>query len=493
MNLWQRARNFIGSGLARLGADLVGGKLPSAKVSDDGDWNLLLKAGTGPTDRDWRAKSEDLDDALEAWRKNFLVRQVVRLTTAYVVGDGIRIFSKNPEVEEFIRAFCSHPENKLETRLPGLCDELTRAGELFPVLFTNKISGMSQVRFVPASQIEQIETDPEDYEKEMGYSEIIPGQIERKPWKSFRTARVPAQAVGRDGVNRTHQPDPMMLHYTVNKPLGATRGESDLTPVLPWAKRYGDWLKDRVRFNKLRTEMCGVEIEIEDDSEVEKKREYYRANPPTGGSITVRGKGEKINYPASNIQGYDAEPDGKAIRLAFAAGANIPLHFLAEGSSATRSTATEMGDPTHRHYRMRQKDFVAFLKDLTERAWRRHEQVNGFEAMENLEIEAEAPDVSRADNKAMADAAKTIVEAFAQMKAEGWITDELAVRLSFKFAGEVLPEKTIQGILKLGGKQDEQEEDDETSGGLVTLSTSDNGGGGHRDGERSVTAGVVTE
>ena len=397
---------------------------------------------------------------LEAWGKNFLIRQVVRLTTAYVVGDGIRIFSKNSDVEEFIRAFCNHPENYLEARMPGLCDELTRAGELFPALFTNKVSGMSQVRFVPASQIEQVETDPEDYEKETGYLEIIPGQIERKPWKSKRTARVPARLVCKDGIDRTHRPEPMMLHYCINKPVGATRGESDLTPILPWAKRYSDWLKDRVKFNKLRTEQTATVIKVDDDSQVEAKRKHYEAHPPRGAAIVVIGPSETVSYPATNIQGYDAEPDGKAIRLAFAAGANIPLHFLAEGSTATRSTATEMGDPTHRHYRMRQKDFVAFLKDLVGQAWRRYEAVNGLDLLEDLEIEAESPDVSRADNKAMADAAKTIAEAFKLMKEQGWITDEIAVRLVFKFAGEILPEEDILEILQSGGEQDAEEVND---------------------------------
>ena len=460
MNLFQIARNFIGGGLARLGASLVGGKLPTARATDNDDWGLI-QAGGGPSDRDWRGKLSDLEDALEAWRKSFLIRQVVRLTTAYVVGDGNRIFSKDTEVEKFIRAFCNHPENKIDSRLPGLCDELTRAGELFPVLFTNKITGMSQIRFVPASQIEQVDTDPEDYEKELGYQEIIPGKIERKLWKSKQTARVPGRAIGKDGVNRTHRPDPVMLHFPVNQVVGATRGESDLTPVLPWARRYSEWLKDRVRFNKLRTELAVVDIEIDDDAKVSEMQAKYDAKPPTGGAINVHGKGHKTTFPAANIQAYDAEPDGKAIRLAFAAGANIPLHFLAEGSSATRSTAAEMGDPTHRHYRMRQKDFVGILRGIVTEAWRRYEQVNGLDPLEDLQIDAEAPDVSRADNKAMADAAKTIVEAFAQMKAEGWITDELAVRLTFKFAGEILEEEEILKILELGGEQDEEKDDAE--------------------------------
>jgi hypothetical protein len=35
-------------------------------------------------------------------------------------------------------------------RTLALCDELTRAGEVFPVLFTNRVDGMSYVRSISA-------------------------------------------------------------------------------------------------------------------------------------------------------------------------------------------------------------------------------------------------------------------------------------------------------------------------------------------------------
>lgn len=414
------------------------------RVDDQGGaWGSLLLSGGGPNDRPLSDLQADLTDALEAWRRNFLIRQIVRLTTAYVVGDGISVTSTVPAVGEFLRSFWNHPDNRLGARLSAWCDELTRSGELYPVLFTNKFDGMSTVRAVPASSIVSVETAPEDYERETGYGERVPGELEPRIWKSSHTARVFAP---RDD-GRHQRPEPVMMHFAINRPVGATRGEGDLTPVLPWAQRYTDWLKGRVRFNELRNDLAAVVVELDDDSQVANKREFYRANPPTGGAVCVVGRGERITFPSANIEAGDAEPDGRALRLAIAAGSNVPLHFLAEGSSATRSTASEMGDPTHRHYRMRQQDFSGFLLDLCAQAWRRYEQVRGLAPLEDLGLEVEAPDVSRADNGALATAAKTIVEAFAVMRSNGWIDDEHAVRLAFKFAGEVLPEDEIKKII----------------------------------------------
>jgi len=43
------------------------------------------------------------------------------------------------------------------------------------------------------------------------------------------------------------------------------------------------------------------------------------------------------------------------------------------------------------------------------------------------------------------------VGALAEMRAHGWITDEIAIRLAFQFAGEVLSEEGIRLILAEGG------------------------------------------
>ena len=145
----------------------------SAPVDDDGPhWHSLIPAPSqprpywpqpGPADRNWQQLAQDMDDALEAWRKNFLIRQIVRLTTAYVVGDGITVTATQPTVARFINDFWTHPKNKIAHRLSAWCDELTRSGELFIALFTNPADGMSYVRTIPARQIVAVETNPDYY------------------------------------------------------------------------------------------------------------------------------------------------------------------------------------------------------------------------------------------------------------------------------------------------------------------------------------------
>jgi hypothetical protein len=39
-----------------------------------------------------------------------------------------------------------------------------------------------------------------------------------------------------------------MLHYAVNRPLGALLGEGDLATLIPWLLRYSRMLEDLGRF-----------------------------------------------------------------------------------------------------------------------------------------------------------------------------------------------------------------------------------------------------
>jgi len=402
--------------------------LGETQVRDTDGWQALLRE-VETEDRLFVEWQSDVKDALEAWRKNFLVRQIVRLTTNYVVGAGIGLRSEIPTVEKFLRAWWSHPMNRMDLRLPAMCDELTRSGKLFPVLFVNEANGMSYVRFMPAKQIDKVDTDPEDYERELRYHRLgTLKDVQGKWWASKETAK-PGK--------------PVTLHYAINRPIGAVRGESDLLPILPWARRYTEWLKDRVRLNSARTNSGLWDITIDDDGKVDEKKKQYKDLRPGHGSVIVHGKGEEWKPLSLNLEGTDAAPDGKAIRLAVASGGGIPLHFLGEGESATRATAAEMGGPTFRHYTQRQDYFCFILKDIFSEAY----GLSGHRQFNDLRLKTTVPDIEERDNKLMAQSAHLIVKALAEMKAQGWVTDEMAISLAFKFAGEILEQEEIQRIL----------------------------------------------
>jgi predicted transcriptional regulator len=343
--------------------------------------------------------------------------------------------------------------NQMDLRLEAMCDELTRAGELFPVLFTNDYDRMTYVRFIPARQVNEIETDKEDLERELRYHRLGTVHDIQGTWWASRHTAEPG--------------DPMALHYAVNRAIGCVRGEGDLLPVLPWAKRYTAWLKDRVRLNRARVEGGLWDVTIEDETKVEEKRKQYGTSPPEQGSVIVHGPQEKWQALDLKIDSGDAKEDGKVIRLAVATGAGIPLHFMSEGESATKATAAFMGGPTFRHYRSRQEYFCHILCDIISQAYR----LSGKRYYSDLRLKVTVTDIEERDNKVMAESAKTIVEALSAMKAQGWVTDEIAISLAFKFAGEILSQEEIKRILEKAPEQESagEEEEEGENGELSAL------------------------
>jgi len=113
------------------------------RVDDSPGWRALT--GT-PHDYDPSKVQEIYCDALEAWRKNPIAWRIVAITTDYVVADDIRISSQQPVLNQFVHDFWHHPKNQMPLRLESICDELSRAGDLFVLLFRNPLDGMSYIR-----------------------------------------------------------------------------------------------------------------------------------------------------------------------------------------------------------------------------------------------------------------------------------------------------------------------------------------------------------
>ena len=440
------AHSLFGDIIERAAAAAV-----SVRVDDSPGWDALTRGG--PADRPWSELAEDLTDALKAWRKNFFIRRLVTLTRSYVVGNGIAITSRLPEVDEFIRDFWYHDKNRLSRRLGPMCDELTRAGELFPVLFTNKVDGMSYTRFVPASQIREIHTDEDDYEAELEYGQTQHTTIELKWW------------IGIDHPNayklRYRKLPPLMLHFAVNRPIGATRGEGDLGTVLPWAKRYSEWLKDRVRLNRRRTRQGILDVTINDETMVEEKRRQLATSNPLDHGIYVHGSGESVAMHNLAIDARDAKDDGKALRLAIVTGANVALHYTGEGEGTNYATAQEMGEPTARFYTDRQTELCTFLGDLITAAYKRKCALGMAQPLTDLQLVTSVAEVARADNESLAKASRDVVGALRDMREQGWIDDATAMRIAFKFTGESLTEDEIKRILSQNEEQNTEQPDAE--------------------------------
>jgi hypothetical protein len=406
-----------------------------AAVDDSQGW---LGIGGRPHDYPSGQSQRIYSDSLEAWRKNPLAWRIVAITTDYVVGDRLMLSSANRRLDRFVRAFWHHPKNRIDLRLEPMCDELSRAGDLFVLLFRNPIDGMSYVRFVTKDRIIRIETAENDWETELAYTEGLEGGGERR-WLSPEHPQADQQGE-------------VMLHYSVNRPVGALLGEGDLTTMLPWLQRYSRMLEDRVRLHwALRAFLWIVTVPTE---KVGVKREQYRT-PPDSGSIIVKDKEESWEAVAPSVNGADAQHDLKAVRGLIDAGSGYPPHWRGEAADANLATAQAMQTPTERHLKRRQDYFVYMLQDIVLQAYRRAAATGKERPIPEMDygdlFSVIAPEVSRQDNAMLARAARDLAEAFRLLEEVLPKRSERLARLMIglvtKFAGEPASEKEIGEII----------------------------------------------
>ena len=389
---------------------------------------------TGTRERESWDREELQRQALEAWRYNPIARRIVALTTEYVIGGGIQLRSPNPRVHAFLQAWWRNPLNDCPLRALEWCDELTRSGEIFFLLSTDA-AGMTYVRAVPALQISAIETSANDTCQEIAYTfkpADVPGW-EGSPWLDARTH--PA-----DGLEAAEgcAPPPAMRHYAINRPVGAVHGESDLAPLLRWLSRYTNWLEDRARLNRYRNSFYFV-VKARFTSETERRarQALLNSNPPTPGSILVADSSESWEVISPQVVSHEAAAIIFLIARPSAAGAGIPLHFLAEPESSTRTTAESAGGPAFRFFEQRQTFFLRMVEDLARAAVRRYGCVNQRLDVEAA-IEAIGTDLSSRDNAALAEAAGEVLESWLGLYDRGLVDAAELLRMAYRFAGEAV-------------------------------------------------------
>nr|HMN60285.1 hypothetical protein [Anaerolinea sp.] len=379
---------------------------------------LGWRAAASERDRLDYDREQVLEQALEAWRTNPLARRIVELTTQYVVGGGLSLHCADPAAEGFLKDWWEHPLNNLAMRLPEWCDELTRSGELF-LLMTTDGGGMSYLRAVAAADVREVRTAENDPQQELAY--VTRGRLpgEEREWPAFRASE---DAPGPDGLF-----PPVMLHYAVNRPVGAVRGESDLAPLLRWLSRYSGWLEDRARLNRYRNSfLYTVRSSFASEAERLARQQSLAANPPAPGSILVTDSSEEWSVLSPRLESQEAKEDGLALKKMIAAGAGIPLHFLAEPESATRTTAEAAGGPTYRRLEQRQRYVCWLVADAAGAACRR------WAALRSLNIRAEVrvvgADLSARDNASIAAATSAISQALLPLWERKLIDDEELLR-----------------------------------------------------------------
>lgn len=403
----------------------------TVRVADDPGWGMLSDR---PHERTWSEIQELYSDTIEAWRKNPMAKRAIDVTADYVIGDGITISSSFRPLQRYIEAFWNHRKNVMGNRLEAMCNELTVAGDIFPVLFTNPFDGLSYIRFITKDRISHIETAPNDWETELSYTELP---------RVYEATGEPLEPIIWPGVENREasESSPVMLHYAVNRPIGTLMGEGDLVTMIPWLLRYSRMLEDRVRLHAAVRSFLWF-VRVRSDRVAQKEAEYSVA--PEAGSVIVHDDAEEWDVKSPALHGSDASHDLEATRRMIYSGSSFPPHWFGERGS-NRAEAVAMQRPAERHLARRQRYFVYLLQDVLYQGYRRaRASVGGVPQLPSHTFSQlfapSVPDVSRDDNKELAEAAEVLTRVWRGLVLEEepkskTLTETLLTQL-FRFMGE---------------------------------------------------------
>ena len=397
--------------------------------------NSLLVGATSwnkaERDRDVWDRQSVLEESLNAWRFNPLARRIVELTTQYAVGGGLKAICTASETQAFLEQFWNHRLNRMDSRVNELSDELCLSGNLF-LLLTTDLSGMSYLRVLPAGDIESIISSENDIEQEIAFYLRTKDETETEVYAAYDSQKDEVDSLGRL--------KPVVLHYALNRPSGSQWGEGDLTPVLKWLARYTAWLEDRVRLNRFRNAFVYV-VKARFGSETERsvRQLQLTANPPAPGSVLVTDESEEWSVLAPKLEALDAATDGLAIKKMIAAGVGLPLHFLAEPESSTKTTAEAAGSPTYRRFAERQRFICTMLEDVLSVIIQRRAKFDP-QIDPELRVRVEGGDISSRDNRELAEAGNQIAQVASSLYEQKLIDKEEVLRIVYRFMGERKPQ-----------------------------------------------------
>lgn len=399
---------------------------------DDRGWVSVAApratVGTEHDEIDWQQLQRE---AYRSYQTNPLAYAIVEQGTNFVLGGGVRVVAEDPRVQKVIDRFWLDSENRMDQRVYAIVTELAIFGEQYLRYFVDPESGRTVIRQLDPIAVTAIETLPEDIETPVRY-------LYRPQTTQIASAgQVEGQWIDAGQID----------HFRVNHVSNSLRGRSDLAPVLPWLRRYRDWLTDRMRQNKYKgTFLWDVLVRGADKKQLDALRAEYAAAPPESASTLFHNEHEEWKAVQPQIGAGDVRDDGRALRLLIAAGALLPEHYLAEGGNANRATAAEMGLPTLKRMQRRQEFTRWVISRIVDRpigaairAGRLGPRVDrGY----HVQFEELNPSPGASHAQALSSATTALLAAVGA----GLATPEEARRLWWQFAGEAEGAQTPAGV-----------------------------------------------
>lgn len=353
-------------------------------------------------DRGWyRLIRESQHDLTDAGRKqirdlcrvmtimNPLIKRGLSLRKAYVWGQGVEITVRDQsdsgqDVNAVVSAFFEDPKVRATIAGSQAHEEMEQAaytdGELYLALFTDGQTGKVQPRWLPAEEISDIVTDPEDkvsvwyVYREYTERVLVAGQLVDNlrrvyyPALGYEPELQPATINGAEVMWNA----PVRV-VSVNRPTGGARGIPDSFAAVAYARSYKEFLEAWVTLTKALARFAWQKRTRGDKAKAvaaklaERPGTDWRGGNPNGyGATAVNGSADEYLEAIPKTGATIDAGSGKPLAAQVAAALDVPVTMLLgdPGVTGARAVAATLDEPTQLAMNLRREMWADLYRDV---------------------------------------------------------------------------------------------------------------------------------
>lgn len=358
---------------------------------EDAGWQRTMFDGAREFDATGRRKICELSRVM--FLKNPLINRAVTLQAMYVWAQGVSITSDDEDTQEFLDAFFAEPKNQAEFGHQARTlkeQDLQVFGNLFFVLFTDALGGMTRVRTIPVDEISEIVCNPDDAKEPWLYKRMWAqpvldegsGTLTSAP----RTAWYPALGYEPDERRAAIAGAPVewdspVYHVKVGSLSDMKFGVPETYQAIDWARAYKTFLENWFSIVKAYSRFAWHASGQGGQQMVDRLKtrlnastsDGYDTNPPATTAATFVGSGVKLD-PIKTAGATTSAEDGRRGLLMVCAAMGLPETFFGDVSTGNLATAKSLDRPTELKFRDRQELWKSILITILEYAIARNQR-----------------------------------------------------------------------------------------------------------------------
>lgn len=412
------------------------------------NWRRLTQTGT---DLSPLTHERMQSMALYLSDRNPLAKGAVDVMTAFIVGEGFTVTSKDEEVQAAIDRFWEDAQNDMDSRMEDYTRELSIFGEQIFLAFVNDRSGRVALVTADPQTVTAVRSHPlaSDRPYAVCFGSAVAASEQR--WVKIivedddPTSASFGRMIGQRPGDRIKVGDESVEFYqpktegsvylagcfftAINKPRSAMRGRSDLLPVADFVDLYDRLIFDEAeRMSFLRAYVWDVTTKGLSQDQVRSRASEIGLNPPKPGSVQVHNESEEWKSVSPDLNSDDSQNTADLILSLVATGVGLPKTWLNGIMDANRATASEMSDPAIKRLTARQRvvartieHVIRFVLDCAEAAGalpRGGDERHAFTVS--------TPEMSSKDLERAARSLITTTQAMGMANAAGWIDNDTA-------------------------------------------------------------------